>query len=252
MIAESPKQFTGIKYSGADWLKKGIQPLPPLATRISNVLGQVFSGIYHLNATGTQTAKLRSPAKEYTLCLFGGMATTDFDTLTRLLLCCQAANLNVSIAGSRKGSLRFTFKNSDRPLTPTIESHEIPDFEALADLEAEHWRQMLTYPLRGGLSSKSRFLTVSWNPSKDYAVNAFSMKSEAIDMDRLQEIVSRAHSACCRAEIEGRCPTGNGQIRLYWTTRSRTATTIMKGHPTPAQAIETLRPFWDIDYTRTD
>lgn len=32
----------------------------------------------------------------------------------------------------------------------------------------------------------------------------------------------------------------------------RTATTIMEGHPTPEQAIERLRPIWDIDYTRVD
>ena len=245
------QQFTGTKCEGARWIQKEGQSLCPLAIKISNVLGQVYSGIYHVSPT-TQLSKLRSPSIEYTFSFTGIMATTDFDSLTRLLLCCQAANLDVSIAGSRKGSLRFTFKTSIVPSPPTIESLEILDFEALADLEAEHWRQMLTSPLRGGLSSKSRFLTVHWNPSNDYAVDAFSMRSESIDMDRLQEIVSRAHSACCRAEIEGRCPTGNGQIRLYWTTRSRTATTIMKSHPTPAQAIENLRHFWDIDYTRTD
>ncbi|MGL5058593.1 MAG: hypothetical protein ACRC62_01330 [Microcoleus sp.] len=241
-------QYAGAKYAGAGWLQgRRKAMLTPLSARISNVLGQVFSGIYHLTDSGSRRLDLLYESKPaYTLCVWGGLATTDSDTLTRLLLCCQAANLDVSIAGSRKGSLRFTFKDAGKVLTPSIDSLNL-DFAALAESESDG---NMSHPLVSGISKKSRLLSVHWNAND--TISGFSIKSGAIDMRRLEEIVCGAHSACARAEIEGRCPTGNGQIRLYWTQRSRIATTIMEGHPTPEQAIDRLRPIWDIDYTRLD
>lgn len=235
-----------MKFSGANWLK--FDSMCPLAVKVANLLGQVYEGIYHLDSSWMQLQKLRSPASEYTIGLFGGMATHDHNTLTRLLLCCQAAGLNCVIKGSRKGSIRLVFREGGR-IKPHIES--IPavfDFESLADAECEEWRSRTANAKMFGFSRKSSLLSVYWNTNG--AVYGFCQKSDVISMDRLAQIVAHAHSSCVRAEIIGRCGTGYGQLGIFWTERSRTATTIMEGHPDPLIAIE-LNGYWDIDYGLT-
>ena len=40
-----------MKYAGADWLEEVLRPrcgLSPFATKVANILGQVFAGIYHI------------------------------------------------------------------------------------------------------------------------------------------------------------------------------------------------------------
>ena len=242
-------KFVGTKYAGANWLKKHldlIYPVNLLATRVANVLGQVYDGIYHLKSSFKNLNSLKPSAREITLSLYGPMATCDSARLTRLFLCCQAASIDVSIAGGMSGYMRFTFKNAKR-VTPTIKAlPDVAGFEDLADLESLNWRSLIgksgsTY-LR-----KSPWISVHWDA--DGSVSAFSLRSGVIAMPRLAEIVSRAHSSCCRIELEGRCPNGHGQIALFMSERSPTATTITQGHPTAAQAVEWLRPIWDIDYT---
>lgn len=253
------QQFTGTKYAGARWLqdRKSNRTLMPLAVRIANVLGQVFDGIYHLTDENTRSMdSLYKTASEYTVNIGGSIATHDGDKLTRLLLCCQASGLDLLIAGNSKGYMKLTFKIA-QPTAPSIEELcTVTDFDSFADLESPKWRD---YIGQGGyfgsgeskfVSSGAAFLSMRWMP--DGSVCSFEIRSSEIDMARLQEIVSRAHSACCRIEVEGRCPRGLGQIGLHLSKRSRTATTTMEGHPNPSQAVENLRPFWDIDYMRLD
>jgi hypothetical protein len=50
------------KYSGAGWIEN-LDPknsLSPLAVKVSNVLGQVYAGIYHIAKIESQSKKLRS------------------------------------------------------------------------------------------------------------------------------------------------------------------------------------------------
>jgi hypothetical protein len=234
------------KYSGANWLK--FKSMCPLAIKVANLLGQVYEGIYHLDSSLHQLEKLKSPDLEYTIGLFGSMATYDYDTLTRLLLCSQAAGLDCTIKGSRKGSIRLVFREGKyiKPYIGLIP--EVVDFESLADAECEEWRSMTGNAKRVGISRKSSFLSVCWDANG--VIYGFGRKSGEIPMERLVQIVAYAHSACVRAEISGRCGTGYGQIGILWTARSRTATTIMEGHPTTDRSKE-LKSFWDIDYATT-
>ena len=246
------QQFTGTKCEGARWIQKEGQSLCPLAIKISNVLGQVYSGIYHVSPT-TQLSKLRSPNTEYSITLYGDLATYDSDRLTRLLFCCQASGLNVSIAGSRKGYLKLTFK-AGRSSEPNLDRFcTIIDFESLAGMDIPGWRRQLeTANCRQTIITSRNSLHTVVIKASDGSIIGIDRKSDYIGMRRIREIVSIAHSACCRAEIQGRCPVGFGQITIFYTKRSPTAQTIMDGHPTADQAIENLRHFWDIDYTRTD
>lgn len=243
-------EFVGTKYAGANWLKKHLDlnyPVNPLATRVVNVLGQVYDGIYHLKSSFKNLNCLKPSAKEIKLSIYGPMATYDSARLTRLFLCCQSASIDVSITGGMSGYMRFTFKDA-ASVTPAIATlPDVAGFNDLADLESPTWRSLIGKSGSTYLSRKSPWLSVHWNP--DGSVSAFSIKSGAIAMPRLAEIVSRAHSSCCRIELEGRCPNGHGQIALFMSARSPTATTITQGHPTAAQAVERLRPIWDIDYT---
>jgi hypothetical protein len=65
-------------------------------------------------------------------------------------------------------------------------------------------------------------------------------------MERLKEIISRAHSTGCRAEIQGR---NHKSLGVIWSKRDPESKSIVKGHPTSEEAIEKLKPLWDIDYT---
>lgn len=251
----SNEQFTGEKYQGAGWLQRRSsgQTLCLLAVKIANVLGQVYSGIYHLTDTCTRSLdSLKLTNTEYSITVYGEMATYDNSLLTRLLLCCQAAGLNVSIGGSRKGYLKLTFK-SGRSAQPHIDHlNTIVDLESLADMDIPGWRLQLETANRHHYINNRKSLHTVVLKASDSSITGIDRKSDYIGMIRIKDIVSLAHSACCRAAIQGRCPTGFGQLTIFYTQRSRTATTIMDGHPTPAQTIENLRPFWDIDYTRLD
>ncbi|MGL4349293.1 MAG: hypothetical protein ACRCT2_01720 [Plesiomonas shigelloides] len=235
------------KFAGAGWIQEKGSTLSPLAVRVANALGQVYSGIYHLTCVETLRRELRENKDSYTVTVFGGVASYDFDQMTRLLLCAQVAGLNVSIAGGRKGYVRLMFKTGDLLKSPELGVDRGLEFSQLLELESEGVTAALQYPLTGGLKARSKYLSVFWDSDRE--ISAVGLKCGAISMERLCEIASRAHSACARAEVEGRSPTS---LRLFWSKRSRVATSIMEGHPTAEQAIEKLRPIWAIDYTSID
>ena len=241
---------TGTKYSGAKWFH-GYKPqeLSPLAIRISNLIGQIYEGVYNVEHSYPQYYKIQPSATIATISLHSTMATYDGDKLTRLFLCSQAASLEIAIAGGI-GSLRVTFKDvktSESNPVPTISAiPEMTGFEDLMDAESPEWRSLIGRADKLILDWESQWLYAGWN--RNGTVSGLCIRSAAISMERLAEIVARAHSSCCRAELEGRCPVGRGQIGLSFSARSRSAVTIMDGHPNPAEGVEKLRKIWDIDY----
>lgn len=103
-------------YSGAEWIEKqkGIK-LPEFQTRVANMLGIVFRGIYHIGNEVMRADWLcKHNEHEHTISITasdgrGRFSTYDSSTLTELVLLAHKMNIRVSIFAATHGYLRLVF-----------------------------------------------------------------------------------------------------------------------------------------------
>ena len=127
------------KYAGADWLQDSAnRTLSPLGKEVADILGQVFSGIYHID-TAVLSKKVDWSNKAYIeLSIRDELATFDFGLLTKLVLCCHARKIRLSISGANYRYLKLLFLKS--PNHPSIEDSIAKysgDILALSELTIE-------------------------------------------------------------------------------------------------------------------
>lgn len=96
------------KYSGADWLASAMHlELPPFAARVADIVGQVYRGIYHLNARDLRASTWGEDC--CTVRVWGDLATFDAPHLTELVVLCHDAciRLDISPRGMHHFELMF-------------------------------------------------------------------------------------------------------------------------------------------------
>lgn len=102
-------------YAGSEWAAEQFeQTLSPLGISVADLLGDVFEGIYHLNAKALRRAEWTN-AIHIEIEMHGELATWDADNLTALVILCHDRCLRLAIRGGEKrGSIRLCFSPRTR------------------------------------------------------------------------------------------------------------------------------------------
>lgn len=101
------------RYAGADWIANSLRhprttAMSPLGVAVANLLGDVFCGIYHLDAS--ELRKVDWGDDYYMVFrLTNSLSTFDNDSLTRLVVLAHDRYLRVTISGDGKGKLELMF-----------------------------------------------------------------------------------------------------------------------------------------------
>jgi len=117
-----------------DWLKS--QPyakeISPLGESVAEVLGTVFSGLYHLSDTSLKKANWAN-SHFLEIVIRGSLSSWDSSLLTWLVVLAHDAMLRLDIEGAANGYLRLRFHrretrwepgiNSSMSAIPTMETH---------------------------------------------------------------------------------------------------------------------------------
>lgn len=99
--------------SGADWLRSASKDqnlsISPLGEKVADLLDAVWQGIYHL-----PHSVLRRVSWEDDHCITivvpdHGLATYDFDLLTRLVVLCHDAAIRMELSSANPRNVRLTF-----------------------------------------------------------------------------------------------------------------------------------------------
>lgn len=103
------------KYAGAGWLKRNLAYVKPdmvvseLGEKVADILGQVFSGIYHIEDRSLfKVDWSRNHSIQITL-MDNGFATYDAGCLTHLVLLAHLCNIRVAVTAATHGYLKLTF-----------------------------------------------------------------------------------------------------------------------------------------------
>jgi hypothetical protein len=116
------------KYYGSEWLRT--QDVSPLGKEVADILGQVFLGIYHLDGSQSNLYKVNWREKYFIeINISYGLATFDFDHLTRLVTLCHDRMIRLEIKPCNFRYMKLIFHQrkvregdiSER--MPTLESH---------------------------------------------------------------------------------------------------------------------------------
>ena len=227
------------KYSGAGWLQRSLGPsrsLGPFGTRVANVLGQVYRGIYHIDSAVLKKGMFWDEPWVLPVNVSGGLATFDFDELTRLVFCCQQAGIGVDICGCPWAYTKLLFSakrptigqifqsKADGILSPNSCDPE-GDFLAFAN-------KMLS--VRDG----GKVLWVT-DRSQAYSV-------DAVEWQPLQLLVNECHQHSIRASLTGR---SSHSLEAVFSQRSNEpGLSTYDRHPTLEQHRKELERIINIDY----
>lgn len=103
-------------FAGADWIEsnlrywnKGDLKMSELGIRVADLLGELYSGIYHLDTK--QLARVEWDNDHHICFILGwkSLATTDYNDLTRLVFLAHHLALRVEIEASTHRYLRLIF-----------------------------------------------------------------------------------------------------------------------------------------------
>ena len=101
------------EYTGSDWLRKNKKELSPLGEKVGNLLGELCSGIYHMDKEAMR-ADFSNKHMIRVCVRDSDFATYDSNKLTRLVFLCHERNVRVSIKGAAHGYLWLDFVEVDR------------------------------------------------------------------------------------------------------------------------------------------
>lgn len=176
-----------MKYAGANWLIQlgRLDRSSTLGIKVANVLGQVFSGIYHIDNTVLKKKVRWNDPSCVSVTVYAGLASFDGDYLTRLALCCQAAGIEVSINGSFKGYTKLIFS---------------PQQKAFAKSPGGNSSQAV---LDDFLLSFIKRFAMGQYQSLDHVECSIS----PVDWNILQQLIHECHKYAVRVELRGRSPS---------------------------------------------
>lgn len=94
-------------YAGADWLRESLKIEPSeIGAKAADLLGDVFLGLYHLNQTSLKKGIWTNPHYAQ-VTYYGGLATVDFNELTRLVVLAHNRMLRVELEGLAPNYIRI-------------------------------------------------------------------------------------------------------------------------------------------------
>lgn len=109
------------KYAGAEWLESQIKHWKPtaeisdLGRNVADFLGELFFGIYHLDYKALKRVDWSSNHHiEIVLRDGGQLATTDFDTLSRLVFLAHHMAIRVELNAASPKHIRYFFSQRQR------------------------------------------------------------------------------------------------------------------------------------------
>ncbi|MFP4345627.1 MAG: hypothetical protein ACLFU8_13110 [Anaerolineales bacterium] len=116
------------EYAGADWVREAFRIEPSeLGAIVADLVGDVFFGIYHVQALLDKTDWTNPRWIEVQIDC--DLSTVDNDLLTRLVVLAHDRMVRVSISGGWRSRLRLEFHKRDRregaiwERYPTLEDH---------------------------------------------------------------------------------------------------------------------------------
>lgn len=115
------------QYAGADWLDKlrqriNLPPLTPLGRVVTEILGAVYRGIYHLDSGEKLRKKFVDHGYYVEVILPRSMSTYDFSELTELVILCHAYSVRLEICPHTFRDLKLMF-HQRKPPQPKDEVH---------------------------------------------------------------------------------------------------------------------------------
>lgn len=97
------------QYAGAEWIKQNITAdTSELGRDVADFLGDLFRGIYHLNPTSLRKVDWKNP-HFVRVTINKGLATFDFDELTRIVVLSHDRMIRVSVEPLARGYLSLLF-----------------------------------------------------------------------------------------------------------------------------------------------
>lgn len=226
-----------IKYAGADWLiSREKFSVSPFGVKVANVLGQVFAGIYHIDDAVLSKKVLWGSPVVICVTVHGGLATYDFDQLSRLVFCCRAAKIGVSIYGSFKNYTKLVFSPE----------HSTPELALDATIA-----ELVDYAPHPGSNFQEfashfcRTRKLLWEGHKSQAICV-----EAIHWLNLQMLVIQCHRYLIRCSLTGR---SNYTLEAQFSQREiREGGSIWDRHPAWEKHQEDLAELINVDYGSVD
>jgi hypothetical protein len=101
-------------YAGADWIASNYHVTPSaFGTAVANLLGDLFSGIYHIESPSLGEAQWGHD-QYIRVCVYGELATYGFDLLTRLVVLCHDRHIRCAVQAAAPGYLRLCFMPRER------------------------------------------------------------------------------------------------------------------------------------------
>lgn len=97
------------KFAGADWLKTDARRVvSDFGTKVADILGQAYCGIYHLDPGQIRAAEWGSKYR-VEIRVSRHLSTFDTNELTRMLVLCHDAKIRLEIAPCNMQLLRLIF-----------------------------------------------------------------------------------------------------------------------------------------------
>ena len=227
------------KYSGAGWLHQSLGPgrsLSPFGVREANVLGQVYRGIYHIDSAVLRKGMSWNNSLVLSVNVSGGLATFDFDGLTRLVFCCQQAGIGVDICGCPWAYTKLLF-SAKRPTIGQI--FKSKDDDILSPNSCDPEGDFLDFASKMlSVRDGGKVLWVT-DRSQAYSVNT-------VEWHPLQLLVNECHQYSIRASLTGR---SNHSLEAVFSQRSNEpGLSTYDRHPTLEQHRKELERITSIDY----
>jgi len=95
------KVQTRCQFAGAEWVAGHTkQQMSPVGIATANLLGQLFQGIYHLPMSLIEHCDWTDEVCTVISVPVNGMASVDFNGLTRLVFLAHAFSMRVQVEGS--------------------------------------------------------------------------------------------------------------------------------------------------------
>lgn len=127
-----------MKYAGADWVKYHRPNISEFGSKVADILGQAYKGIYHAQKTVLNKRTEWESDRWIEVVVYGELSTYDGDELTRLVLLCHEQSIRLGVCGAAPGYLRLTFSpRKNDPKAPLWDRH--PSIEQAIAVHNKHF-----------------------------------------------------------------------------------------------------------------
>ena len=97
-------------FSGADWIVPALSldGISDFGKKVADILGDMAFGIYHLDVRALRKVDWKNEGY-ISVVVYGGLATYDTDTLTRLIVLCHDRMVRLEVSAATWKHLRLEF-----------------------------------------------------------------------------------------------------------------------------------------------